>query len=62
MNLEVNPARRRRRRARHATGLALATMGGIALGRWLGVSRDTSLLVAVGTGTAEAARSPRSPA
>jgi uncharacterized integral membrane protein (TIGR00698 family) len=33
-----------------ATGLALAVMGGLALGRWLGVPRDTSLLVAVGTG------------
>jgi len=33
-----------------ATGLALAVTLGIGLGRWLGVSKDTSLLVAVGTG------------
>ncbi len=33
-----------------ATGLALAVTLGLAIGRWLGVSHDTSLLVAVGTG------------
>jgi uncharacterized integral membrane protein (TIGR00698 family) len=33
-----------------ATGLALAVTLGLTLGRWLGVSKDTSLLVAVGTG------------
>lgn len=33
-----------------ATGLAIAVTLGLGLGRWLGVEKDTSLLVAVGTG------------
>lgn len=33
-----------------ATGLAIAVTLGLAIGRWLGVTKDTSLLVAVGTG------------
>jgi uncharacterized integral membrane protein (TIGR00698 family) len=33
-----------------ATGLAITVTLGLSLGRWLGVEKDTSLLVAVGTG------------
>lgn len=33
-----------------ATGLAIAITIGLALGRWLDISKDTSLLIAVGTG------------
>jgi len=33
-----------------ATGLAIAVTLGLALGRWLDISKDTSLLIAVGTG------------
>ena len=33
-----------------ATSLALAVTLGIAIGRWLAVSRDTSLMLAIGTG------------
>lgn len=33
-----------------ATGLAIAVTLGLALGRWFDVSKDTSLLIAVGTG------------
>ncbi|MEO8551653.1 MAG: putative sulfate exporter family transporter [Kofleriaceae bacterium] len=33
-----------------ATGLAIAVTLGLSLGRWLDISKDTSLLIAVGTG------------
>jgi hypothetical protein len=33
-----------------ATGLAIAVTLGLALGRWFDISKDTSLLIAVGTG------------